>query len=192
LAGGLLARWQGTDRSGRRRWLARGAFGLLVAAMAVQALAVPPYVRTRRTLPPQVVAGFDWIRTSTPPHARFLYLEVNMLALTGRPVIWASVVPQYLFNASDERQIQMLYYLHTDYIAIHPTRLCDTSSRQVVPTAYPRPWVRSLAGKRYLTLVYPPGGPAEEGEFLVYRIDYDKVPPAWLVGNEPTWFKGGG
>jgi hypothetical protein len=86
--------------------------------------------------------------------------------------------------------MQMLYFLHTEYIAIHPTRQCQSSSPSEVPTAYPRPWVRSLATRPYLTLVYPPGGgPAREGEFLLYRIDYDKVPEEWLAGGEPTWWK---
>ena len=186
LGGGLLARRRVLTYQGRGRYHVRAAAWLLVLAMVGQGLTVPPYTRHRRTAPPEVLKAFAWIRKHTPERARFLYLETNLVNLTGRPLIWAAAMPRYLFQVPEREQMRVLYYHGVDYIAIHPTRQTDTFDPDVEPTAYPKAWVRSLAGRPYLTRVYPEGDLATtDGRFLVYRIDVDRIPKEWFEGVSP-------
>jgi len=163
----------------------------IVLSMVVQIIAVPIYIHATRRLSPETTRAFAWIREHTPPRAKFLYLEANLNTLTGRPFVWAAAFPHYLFEVPEPEQMRLLYFLGVEYIAIHPTRQCDTVEQGAEPTAYPRPWVRSLETRPYLERVYPPGGPqALEGQFLIYRIDPTKVPAEWtrdlkLEGENP-------
>lgn len=187
LTGGALTRWQDCAGWARRRRLCRGAIAVLVLAMGGQLLAAPCVIRQRRTLPEKVMAAMDWVRANTAPTAHILYLENNLTLLTGRPIVWFSAYPQYLFSVDEVRQMRLLRFLHVDYIAIHPTRQQNDSSPLEVPIAYPKPWVQSLAERPYLERVYPPPGSSGntgEREFLIYHIDYSKMPANWLRGVE--------
>lgn len=209
IVGGLLARWMPLERTGRAERLARVAAGLIGAAMVCQAAAVPAVVHYRRQLEPGVQEGFDWIKRNVPPDARILYLEENLTTYTGRPIVWAAAGPQFLFSATEDRQMRMLRFLGVAYIAVHPTRRCDSCTADEVPTAYPRDWLKTLPGRPYMERIYPPGelsdtgtatpGPPHaapirahpavactEGRFLVYRIDFCKVPPEWLEDGGPS------
>jgi hypothetical protein len=186
LTGGLLSRWRPLAWAGRWRWPVRAVALLLLLSMAGQSLAVPPYVRARRAVPPEVLTAFDWIRHHTPGKARFLYLEANLVTLTGRPLIWAAAMPRYLFTVPEDEQVWVLYNLGVEYIAIHPTRRCDSVTSDIEPIAYPRPWVASLAARPYLTRVYPEGALQNtEGRFLIYRVDAGKMPKEWIEGGHP-------
>jgi len=154
---------------------------MLVAGLAFQAIAVPPVIHSQRDLGPEIEEAFQWIRHHTPPEARIQYLEENLTAATGRPIVWAALGPYVIFRIDEAEQMRILKYLDISYIAIHPTRRCDTCDPLRVPIAYPRPWIRTLEGRPYLERVYPKGDlPDTEGRFLLYRIDYDKVPREWL------------
>ena len=181
LAGGCLACQTGLGRAGGRLAWKRAAAWLIALAMAGQFLTVPYVVRKRRLLPTPVREAFAWIREHTPPRARVLYLEYNLRTETGRPIVWTAAAPRYLFSVPERDQARLLYLLGVEYIAVHPTRLSDPPSPLAEPTAYPRAWVRSLARRPYLTLVYPPSGVAAEGEFLIYRIDADRLPHDWIA-----------
>ncbi|MCX5684655.1 MAG: hypothetical protein NT049_13340 [Planctomycetota bacterium] len=183
LAGGLLARARLFSRLGRLRWPARAAGALLMIGMVAQAAVVPPYVRPLRTLPIPVVAGFEWIKANTEPQARIIYPEFNLTAMTGRPIMWAAIYPRFLFNKLEEEQGCILYYMRVDYIAIHPSRFIDAAEPDTEPRGYPIPWVRSLRDRPYLAQVYPaePRRAEEGGEFVIYRVDRDKIPRAWLT-----------
>jgi hypothetical protein len=186
LGGGLLARARPLAHRGPRRWLVRGAAAVLVLGMIGQAATAVPFIHHRRTLPPKVLAGFKWIEQNTPPRARILYLEFNLTTVTGRPIMWAAVYPRYLFTVPEAEQARVLYYLNVKYIAIHPTRFIAGARGDIEPTGYPIPWVRSLVSRPYLAQVYPdhPCDPTG-GEFVVYRIERDKIPPEWL--KEPLF-----
>jgi len=179
--GGWVGRLGVLRQEGRRKWLVRGMGWLLIAAIVGQALAVPVMVHRRRQLGPEIETAFRWIRERTPKKARILYLEENLMAMTGRPIVWAAAMPRYLFSADEAQQMVMLKFVNTSYIAVHPTRRCDASSVTREPMAYPRDWLRTLPGRPYLERVYPPGDLTDtEGRFVLYRIDYAKVPPEWL------------
>jgi hypothetical protein len=182
LGGGLLTRADPLGRLGpRRRWVRAGA-ALLLLAMVGQLLTVPYIVRQRRTLPPSVVAGFDWIRGHTPPNARIFYPEFNLLTLTGRPIIWSAIMPQYFFTVSESQQARLLCHLDVKYIAVPPNRFVDTVTPTVAPLGYPRAWAGTLSGRPYLERVFPdhPVEP-ESKEFVLYRVDRDRIPPDWLA-----------
>jgi hypothetical protein len=182
LGGGLLARAGLFSRPGRLRWPGRALGAVLVLAMIGQAASVPAYVRPLRILPHSVVAGFEWIKARTPPHARIMYPEFNLTAATGRPIMWAAVYPRFLLNRPEGDQACILYYMRVDYIAIHPARFIKEAEPDTEPRGYPIPWVRSLRERPYLTQVYPaePRRAEEGGQFVIYRVDPDKIPPAWL------------
>lgn len=185
LAGGLLGSRKILAYEGRRKALVRGAGWLLVAAMVGQALAVPWVVHDRRRLSPEVEAAMQWIQANVPQHARILYLEENLTAITARPIVWAATAPHLFFEADERQQVQILKCLGVSYIAVHPTRRCDAVVPGTVPTAYPRTWLRTLPGRPYLERVYPMGDVGDtEGRFLLYRIDYAKVPPDWLTSPD--------
>jgi len=186
LAGGLLSRWRPQAAVGRGRWIVRGAAILLLLAMAGQLRAVPAYVATQRRLSPEITEAYAWIREHTPEKARFLYIEANLVTFTGRPLVWAAAMPRYLFTVSERQQVKLLYNLGVQYLAIHPTRRCDTVSPDIEPTAYPRGWIAGLEKRPYLTRVYPQGDlPNLDGRFLIYRIDADKLPKPWIEGIDP-------
>jgi hypothetical protein len=180
--GGLLGRWPVFSYKGRAKWLVRALGGLLVAALVGQMLAVPPVVHEKRRLDPELEAAFKWIQANTPPGARVEYIEENLTAITGRPIFWAALVPYLLFNTDEAEQMRLLKFLDIQYIAVHPTRRIDACTPGEIPTAYPRTWIRTLPDRPYLMQVYPPG-PIEdtEGHFLLYQIDYSKVPAKWLA-----------
>jgi hypothetical protein len=179
--GGWVGRLGVLRYEGRRKWLVRGMGWLLIAAIVGQALAVPAVVHRRRQLDPEIETAFRWIRKHTPKDSRILYLEENLMAMTGRPIVWVAAVPRYLFSADEAHQVAVLKFVNASYIAVHPTRRCDTSPVTREPMAYPRDWLRTLPGRPYLERVYPPGDlPDTEGRFVLYRIDYSKVPPEWL------------
>ena len=169
------------------RWFARAAVALLALAMAGQLLSVPPYVWWKlRRLSPETEAGYTWIRLHTPEDARILYHEESLMALTGRPLIWAAAVPRYFFGTTERNQARVLRYFEIQYIAIHPTRHIENWSPDIEPTGYPQSWLDTLAARPYLERVYPPTGqPLPENAFLVYRVDYDRIPTEWIADVEP-------
>jgi len=187
LAGGRLAAWRPFEVAGRYRVAARWGAGLLVLAMLGQLVTVPPYLHIKRQLPPEVAAGFEWIKANTPPKARFLYLETNLVVITGRPLIWAAAMPRYLFNVPEPEQARILYHLGVQYIAIHPTRQADKSfDPEVEISEYPKPWIRSLVGRPYIVRVYPPEEPDSlEGRFLIFKLDPTKIPKEWIQDARP-------
>jgi len=167
---------------------------LLILAMIGQSLVVPAYLRLyHRTLPREVVTAFQWIREHTPEHANFLYPEMNLVDQTGRPLVWAAVGPRYLFKTPENEQMRLLCHYHIVYIAIHPTRRIDIFDPDVEPMGYPKAWVASLESRPYLTRVYPEGDlPSLDGRFLIYRIEVDKIPKAWLDDSHLPWCADGG
>ncbi|MCX5653958.1 MAG: hypothetical protein NTY65_04825 [Planctomycetota bacterium] len=187
LGGGLLARTRLFSATGWGRWPGRILGATLVLAMLGQAATVPAYVRPLRILPHPVVAGFEWIKANTAPSDRIMYMEFNITAATGRPIMWAAVYPRYLFTSPEEKQARILYHLHVQYIAIHPTRFIDHAEPDIEPRGLPIPWVRSLRDRPYLEQVYPatPQRPEEGGEFVVYRVRREKIPPEWV--KEPLY-----
>jgi hypothetical protein len=182
LGGGLLARINPLGRLGPRRRLVRVAAVLLLLAMLGQALVVPYVVHQRRTLPATVAAGFDWIRQHTTPESRFVYPEANLLGLTGRSILWSALIPQYFFTVSEPQQMRELKALDVQYIALPPDRFVAQAVPTAAPLGYPLDWARSLSRRAYLTRVFPDHAVEPESkEFVLYRIDYDRVPPAWLA-----------
>ena len=182
LGGGLLARLRPLRYQGPRGRLVRAGGILVLLAMLGQLATAPAAVHEHRILPPTVAAGFAWIAQNVPPKAPIFYVEFNLVTLTGRPILWSAVVPRYLFTAPEEVQAHIFHDLNIQYIAIHPTRFIEKAEPDVDPMGLPIPWVRSLRERPYLTQVYPaePCRAEEGGEFVVYRIDDDKIPPAWL------------
>ena len=174
-------------RTGGSRWIGRAAAVVLLLVMAGQLLSVPPYVWWKlRRLSPETEAGYTWIRHHTPEDARILYHEESLMALTGRPLIWAAAVPRYLFSTTERNQTRVLRYFEVQYIAIHPTRRIENWSHDIEPTGYPQSWLDTLAERPYLERVYPPTGqPSPENAFLVYRVDYNRIPPEWIADVEP-------
>ena len=159
-------------RPRRFGWKQVGAAALALAA-AGQFLLAPPAVRGRRSLDPAIAEAFHWIARNTPEHARIFYIEESLYTVTGRPIIWGAISPRTLFSADPE--VQALLFLSADvrYIAVHPTRRMPTSSPDVIPPAYPQDWIATLDGHFYLTKVY------DRGNFLIYRIEYDRIPEEW-------------
>jgi hypothetical protein len=103
----------------------------------------------------------------------------------ARPIVWAATAPHLFFEADEPQQVQILKCVGVSYIAVHPTRRCDAVVPGTTPTAYPRTWLRTLPGRPYLERVYPMGDVGDtEGRFLLYRIDYAKVPPDWLTSPD--------
>ncbi len=182
--GPLLGRQPILSRAGRNKWPVRILGWCLAVSMAIQVVAGPPAFRYQfRVLPEETKAAFEWIKTHTPEDARFLYLEENLTAMTNRPIIWAAAVPRFILsNAStEEDQMRLLKFLDIMYIAVHPTRRCDTCPVEREATDYPRDWLRSLDERPYMTRIYPEEPLDDtEGHFLIYQIDYTKVPPKWL------------
>lgn len=187
LGGGLLARLRPLRYQGPRGWLVRSGGVLLLLAMLGQLATAPADIHQRRILPPTVTAGFAWIAQNVPPKAPIFYVEFNLTAVTGRPMLWSAALPRYLFTAPEEAQARILHDLNIQYIAIHPTRFIEKAEPDVDPMGLPIPWVRSLRERPYLTQVYPaePRRAEEGGAFVVYRVDPDKIPPAWL--NSPSF-----
>jgi hypothetical protein len=182
LGGGLLARANPLGYLGPCRRLAQVAAGLLLLAMIGQTLTTPFIIHQRRTLPPGVAAGFGWIRQHTPPGARIIYPEFNLVTLTGRPIIWAVLVPRYFFSVSEPQQMRLLIYLDVQYIALPPNRFVAKAMPTTESMGYPIDWARSLSQRPYLTRVYPDHAvEPESGEFVLYRIDRDRIPPEWLA-----------
>jgi len=175
-------------RPRRFGWKQVGAAALALAA-AGQFLLAPPAVRGRRTLDPAVAEAFHWIAHNTPPHARILYNEESLMALTGRPLIWAAAVPRYLFSTTERNQARVRRYFEVPYLAIHPTRRIADWSPDIEPTGYPESWLKTLPDRPYLERVYPPPGQdSRENDFLLYRVDYDRIPAEWIADVEPgSW-----
>ena len=148
------------------------AAGLALAA-AGQFLVVPWGVRQKRSLEPAVADAFDWIARNTPPEARIFYIEENLYAVTGRPIIWGALSPRTLFNVDAETQALLLLSADVRYIAVHPTRRISTSDPREIPAAYPEDWIATLDGRSYLTKVYDRNG------FLLYSVDEDRMPEEW-------------
>ncbi|MGB2754315.1 MAG: hypothetical protein WBD52_01000 [Phycisphaerae bacterium] len=168
------------------RHFRRAALWILVLAMAGQLLTVPPAVRHLRRLPPQTEADYEWIRRHTPPDSRFLYNQESLVALTGRPVVWAAAIPRYIFSTGEREQTRVLRYLQVQYIAIHPTRRIKDWTPDVEPTGYPESWLETLPGHPYLERVYPPGqSPPPANRFVIYRIHYDRMPQEWIRDVRP-------
>jgi hypothetical protein len=183
LAGGLLARAAPFAYAGRRRWLVRGAAAVLVLGMVGQLATAPAAIHQHRRLEPAVEAGFAWIRENVPPGSLILYPEFNIVPMTGRPMAWAACLPRHLFNMTEGQRMWFLYYLRIRYIAVHPARFVERAEPTIEPMGFPLPWARSLRNLPYMAQVYPErecevGAP----NFVIYRIDYDKVPPEWLAG----------
>jgi hypothetical protein len=153
-------------------WKRVGAAGLALAA-AGQFLVVPWGVRQKRSLEPAVAEAFDWIARNTPPEARIFYIEESLYSVTGRPIIWGALSPRTLFNVDAETQALLLLSADVRYIAVHPTRRMPTSDPREIPAAYPEDWVATLDGRFWLTKVYDRGG------FLIYQIEYDRMPEEW-------------
>ncbi len=162
----------------------RFGWKLLVAAVLAlaaggQFLLAPAMVRARRTLPPAVADAFDWIARNTPPDVRIFYIEESLYTVTGQPIIWGAVNPRILFNRNSEVQALLLLAAEVRYIAVHPTRRTPTSSPLQTPVAYPEDWIATLDGRFYLTKVY------DRGNFLIYRIEYDRIPEEWKRLSQP-------
>jgi len=186
LGSGVLARVRPLGYTGRMQGLVRAATWLLVLAMVGQLATAPYVIRQRRSLHPATASGFEWIRYNVPPGSRILYLEFNLTTLTERPILWAATIPRYLFSVPEREQMRVLRALDIHYIAIHPTRLVSDFNPAIEPLGYPREWVRSLPGRPYLQQVFPdPSQPGKEGDFILYRIDADKIPPEWLQDPPP-------
>ncbi|HUX02412.1 MAG TPA: hypothetical protein VMY35_15720 [Phycisphaerae bacterium] len=169
------------------RWIGRAAAIVLLLAMAGQLLSVPPTVWWKlRRLPPETEAAYTWIRLHTPEDARILYNEESLMAMTGRPLIWAAAVPRYLFSTTERNQARVLRYFEVQYLAIHPTRRIADWSPDIEPTGYPESWLKTLPDRPYLERVYPPPGQdSRENDFLLYRVDYDRIPAEWIADVEP-------
>jgi len=187
LAAGVLAQLSlRKAKNAGRPWLVRAALGILVLAMAGQFLTVPIYVRQRRQLPPETEAGYEWVRQNTAPDAPFLYNQENLVAFTGRPVLWAAIIPRYFFSAPEREQARILYYFQIQYIAIDSTRRIDNWTPDVEPMGFPVSWLRTVPGRACLERVYPsPEGNALDSIFIVYRVRYDRIPPEWLQDVRP-------
>ena len=186
LGGGLLARAKPLAYKGRRRWWVRAGLAAMFLAMIAQVASVPPYVRGRRLLPASVAAGFEWIKANVASGDRILYPEFNLATITERPILWAAIHPRYLFTVPEPEQVRILHFRDVRYIAIHPTRFVERADPAVEPIGVPVPWARSLRTLPYMTQVYPEqaceiGAP----NFIVYRIEYDKVPSDWLTKTLP-------
>lgn len=184
LAGGLLARAAPFAYQGRRRWLVRGAAVVLILGMIGQLATAPAAIRQRRQLKPAVAAGFAWIKENVPPGSIILYPEFNIVPMTGRPMAWAACLPRHFFNmnTTEAQRMQFLYYLDVRYIGVHPTRFIERAEPAIEPMGFPLEWARSLRTLPYMTQVYPKR-PCDVGDpnFVVYRIDRDKIPPEWLA-----------
>jgi hypothetical protein len=184
LAGGILARAAPFAYQGRRRWLVRGAAVVLILGMIGQLATAPATIRQRRQLKPAVAAGFAWIKENVPPGSVILYPEFNIVPMTGRPMAWAACLPRYFFNmnTTEAQRMQLLYYLDVRYIGVHPTRFIERAEPAIEPMGFPLEWARSLRTLPYMTQVYPER-PCDVGDpnFVVYRIDRDKIPPEWLA-----------
>jgi len=169
-----------------RPWLVRAALGILVLGMAGQFLAVPFFVRQLRQLPPETEAGYEWVRKNTAPAAPFLYNQESLIAFTGRPVLWAAIVPRYFFGAPEREQARILRYFQIQYVAIDSTRRLDNWTPDIEPIGFPVSWLRAVPGRAYLERVYPsPEGDALDSIFIVYRVNYDRIPPEWIADIEP-------
>ena len=185
LLAGRLATLRPFSRTGRWCQLARFGTTLLLVVCGGQLLATPSYVHVKRQISEQTAAAYRWIRRHTEPEAHFLYLEENLTTLTGRPIFWSAAIPHLFFTTTEPNQTKLLNVLGIDYIAINPSRVCEAVDPSVVPTGYPREWVESLARRPYLERVYPAGeAPPREGDFLIYRVRYDKMPDEWFDGPD--------
>ncbi|MGB2754316.1 MAG: hypothetical protein WBE00_04325, partial [Phycisphaerae bacterium] len=187
LAAGVLSRFSlRKAKDAGRPWLGRAALGILVLAMAGQFLTVPIYVRQRRQLPPETEAGYEWVRQNTTPDAPFLYNQENLVALTGRPVLWAAIIPRYFFSSPEREQARILHYFQIQYIAIDSTRRIDDWAPDIEPMGFPVSWLRTVPGRAYLERVYPsPEGDALDSIFIVYRVNYERIPPEWIEDIRP-------
>ena len=166
--------------------LVRAALGILVLGMAGQFLAVPFFVRQLRQLPPETEAGYEWVRKNTAPTDPFLYNQESLVALTGRPVLWAAAVPRHFFNTTEREQARILHYFQIQYIAIDSTRRLDHWPPDIEPIGFPVSWLRTVPGRAYLERVYPsPEGDALQDIFIVYRVRYDRIPPDWIEDIDP-------
>ncbi|MGB2798219.1 MAG: hypothetical protein WBD44_13290 [Phycisphaerae bacterium] len=187
LAAGVLSRFSlRKAKDAGRPWLGRAALSILVLGMAGQFLAVPFFVRQRRQLPPETEAGYEWVRQNTAPDAPFLYNQENLVAFTGRPVLWAAIIPRYFFSAPEREQARILHYFQIQYVAIDSTRRLDNWTPDIEPIGFPVSWLRTVPGRAYLERVYPsPEGDALQDIFIVYRVRYDRIPPEWIEDIQP-------
>jgi len=160
----------------------------LILAMVGQLVAVPPYLRTElRRLHPEALKGFQWIRENTDPSDRFFYIEENLTTMTGRPIYWAAAIPRYVFYTEESEQMTVLTFLKIRYIAIHPERQGPGAGNRIEPATYPDAWIEDLRRRDYLTRVYPETYDGKShGRFLIYRLEYDKIPEAWKKAEPPT------
>jgi hypothetical protein len=185
LAAGPLGRLS-LRKNADRPPLLRAAVWLLVLAMAGQLLTVPPAVRHLRRLPTQIEAGYEWVRLHTAPDSRFLYNQESLVALTGRTVLWAAVIPRYFFSAPEREQARVLRFFDISYIAIDSTRRIDDWAPDIEPIGFPVSWLRTVPGRACLERVYPsPEGDALQDIFIVYRVRYDRIPPDWIEDIDP-------
>ena len=192
LAAGVLSRFSlRKAKDAGRPWLGRAALGILVIAMVGQFLTVPIYVRQLRQLPPETEAGYEWVRQNTAPDAPFLYNQENLVALTGRPVLWAAIIPRYFFSAPEREQARILHYFQIQYVAIDSTRRLDDWAPDIEPMGFPVSWLRTVPERKYLERVYPsPEGNALQDIFIVYRVRYDRIPPEWIEDIRPGDWRG--
>ena len=169
----------------------RVAAWLLVLAMAGQLLTVPFAVRRLRRLPPQIEAGYEWVRLHTAPDSRFLYNQESLVALTGRPVLWCAAVPRYFFSTTEREQARILHFFQIQYVAIDSTRRLDNWTPDIEPIGFPVRWLRTVPEHPYLERVYPsPEGDALQDIFIVYRVHHERFSPDWIEDIEPgNWQK---
>jgi len=185
LAAGPLGRLS-LRKNADRSPLLRAAAWLLVLAMAGQLLTVPPAVRRLRRLPTQIEAGYEWVRQNTAPDAPFLYNQENLVALTGRPVIWCAAIPRHFFSTTERERARILHYFQIQYIAIDSTRRLDDWAPDIEPMGFPVSWLRNVPECGYLERIYPsPEGDALQDIFIVYRVNYDRIPPDWIEDIQP-------
>jgi hypothetical protein len=185
-AGFLAQRSLRKAKDAGRPWIVRAALGILILGMAGQFLAVPFFVRQLRQLPPETEAGYEWVRQNTAPDAPFLYNQESLVAFTGRPVLWSAIIPRYFLSAPEREQTRILHYFQIQYIAIDSTRRLDSWAPDIEPIGFPVSWLRTVPEREYLERVYPsPEGDALQNIFIVYRVNYERIPPDWIEDIQP-------
>ena len=151
---------------GLRDWrLGPRGKAVLLAACALQGLAVVGYVAHARQISPDEEQAYAWLRAHAPEGEPVMTPERILAVRTGRPYIWGSLKPPYLLtDMPHPARRDVLRHFGVSHIFIHRSRLYDRAEEGTHYGGYPREFLAIADGAPYLEKVF------ENPAAVIYRV----------------------